>query len=173
MRQDPQKGCRMDPAAEESLAIRFRRIDQHLAGIVNDWLRKDDITFSQIVLLYYLRERPGGQATQKEIGQALRIAHPTCIGLIRRLSCKKLVETAVDTRNRRFRVVRLTDRARDLIREADEGKSELEKQVTKGFSEEEERLLRDLLKRVDENLASVRMTGEEAEGRAPRQGGNT
>lgn len=161
MEKDREKVFRGPAGQTEPLAIQFKRIDRHFASIINAWLRKDGITYSQLVLLHYLERMPDGQATQKEIGEALHITHPTCIGLIRRLSCKKLVEAARDPMNRRFRVVRLRKEARVLLRKADEGRRVLDARAVKGFTKEETALLHTFLDRMEKNLSAALQEREE------------
>lgn len=75
------------------------------------------------------------------------------IGFIQRLEQKGFVTTAVSERDRRCRVVRLTDKFDDVQRVMNEIRVYLDAQAARGFSEEEMAALRSYLKRVCENIS--------------------
>ena len=105
--------CRHD-IQEEPLGYKLKKVNKLFEQQINDVMKKSDMTFSQIAVLHYLLISEDHEVTLKELGEALQITHPTCIGLVRRLQEKELVNSVVNPGNKRFRNVVATDQAREL-----------------------------------------------------------
>ncbi len=114
-------------------------------------LKECDLTFSQARILSYLH-RYGPESTQKEIESYLDVAHPTVVGLVSRLEKNGFVECHHDPSDRRNKLVHLTPKAHEIKSKVDEKRKENEKQMSKGFSEEEQEELIRLLKQVYSNI---------------------
>ena len=114
-------------------------------------LRKGDLTWSQAHLLRHLAKE-GGQMSQKQIEKELEISHPTVVGLVKRLETKGFVESFSDEKDRRVKMVRLTERALDHQHFMEERFREKEKLMTEGMSEEDVKALIRLLKVLHANL---------------------
>ena len=116
-------------------------------------LRKCDLTWSQAHLLRHLA-KAGGQMSQKQIEKELEISHPTVVGLVQRLETKGFVESFTDEKDRRIKMVRLTEQAREHQHFMEERFREKEKLMTRGMSEEDVKELVRLLKILHANLES-------------------
>lgn len=114
-------------------------------------LRECDLTWSQAHLLRHLA-KAGGQMSQKQIEKELEISHPTVVGLVKRLETKGFVESFSDEKDRRVKMVRLTERAREHQHFMEERFREKEKLMTRGMSEEEVKELIRLLRELHANL---------------------
>lgn len=114
-------------------------------------LRKCDLTWSQGHLLRHL-DKAGGQMSQKQIEKELEISHPTVVGLVQRLETKGFVESFTDEKDRRVKMVRLTERAREHQHFMEARFREKEKLMTRGMSEEEVKELIRLLRELHANL---------------------
>lgn len=114
-------------------------------------LRKCDLTWSQAHLLRHLAKEEG-QMSQKQIEKKLEISHPTVVGLVQRLEAKGFVESFTDEKDRRIKMVRLTERAREHQHFMEERFREKEKIMTRGMSEEEVQELIRLLRKLHANL---------------------
>ena len=114
-------------------------------------LRKCDLTWSQAHLLRHLAKEEG-QMSQKQIEKELEISHPTVVGLVQRLETKGFVESFSDEKDRRVKMVRLTERALEHWHFMEERFREKEKIMTGGMSEEEVQELIRLLRKLHANL---------------------
>ncbi|MBN2934890.1 MarR family winged helix-turn-helix transcriptional regulator [Mogibacterium sp.] len=114
-------------------------------------LRECDLTWSQAHLLRHLA-KAGGQMSQKQIEKELEISHPTVVGLVQRLETKGFVESFTDEKDRRIKMVRLTEQAREHQHFMEERFREKEKLMTRGMSEEEVKELIRLLRELHANL---------------------
>ena len=93
----------------------------YMLKLVNDKLRtkadanllEHDLTLSQSRILRFLGQK-GGSATQKEIEDHLGVSHPTVVGLIARLKDKGFVECSMDEKDRRNRIITITEKAISL-----------------------------------------------------------
>ena len=136
----------------EPLSFKFRLIHEAFARMLNKRLRDDDMTFSQMMVVYYLWEHRDKKVTQKDISEALRIKHPTTIGLLKRLEDKEMLKVVVDPENRKYRNINLTAKSYEYI-EADKlRKHNTDEYMVEGMTEDEIRMLRDLLDRVYDNM---------------------
>lgn len=156
--------CRHD-IQEEPLGYKLKKVNKLFEQQINDVMKKSDMTFSQIAVLHYLLISEDHEVTLKELGEALQITHPTCIGLVRRLQEKELVTSVVNPGNKRFRNVVATDQARELVTCGHEWIRRLQEQMVKGFTREETaRFTRDL-DRIYDNLKQLEQEQTEAEKR--------
>ncbi len=114
-------------------------------------LRKCDLTWSQAHLLRHLAKTEG-QMSQKQIEKELEISHPTVVGLVQRLETKGFVESYTDEKDRRIKMVRLTERAYEHQHFMETRFREKEKLMTRGMSEEEVQELIRLLRKLHANL---------------------
>lgn len=114
-------------------------------------MRKCDLTWSQAHLLRHLTEA-GGQMSQKQIEKKLEISHPTVVGLVQRLESKGFVESFTDEKDRRIKMVQLTERAYEHQQFMEEQFREKEKLMTREMSEDEVQELIRLLRKLHANL---------------------
>ena len=67
-------------------------------------MKKRGLTFSQMQLLFAL-ERNGGSMSQKQLEEQLGVAHPTVVGLVRRMEKNGYVKSVVDENDRRKKII--------------------------------------------------------------------
>lgn len=121
-------------------------------------LKEQGLTLAQGRVLAYLSHH-GGQATQKEIEDFLRVAHPTAVGLVSRLAHNGFVETWVDPKNRRNKLVRATPLAQETGARIERGIPVREAVMLRGLTPEEAEQLRRLLLTVYQNLCALDTAG--------------
>lgn len=139
----------------EPLGFKFRLIHEAFAKRLNNQLREEDMTFSQMMVVSYLWENREKKITQKDISEALHIKHPTTIGLLKRLEEKEMVKVVVDPDNRKYRNIAITQKGNDFIRRSDDRRKHTDKTLVESFSDEEVVLLRNLLDRVIDNMSNA------------------
>ena len=147
------------PFAELPLAFQIKLIHDRFTARLNMRLRECDLTFSQNHILMYLARNQDRKVYQKELCEAMKVTHPTMIGLISRLSEKGLCESVVDEENRRYRVIRLTERGQSFLIKSRQDHDYANEVLVRGFTEEDKKLLAGLLDRVYRNMIEAGMPG--------------
>ncbi|MBO7698548.1 MAG: MarR family transcriptional regulator [Erysipelotrichaceae bacterium] len=115
-------------------------------------MKKRDLTFSQMQVLFAL-ERNGGSMSQKQLEDKLGVAHPTVVGLVKRLEKNDYVRSIIDENDKRKKIIEESENAR---RFKDEMKSQLHEISLKMFAklneEEKEELFR-MLTIINDSLS--------------------
>lgn len=112
-----------------------------------------NLTMQQTAVLSFLKERENKEeTTQKDIQDYLRVAHPTVVSILKGMEQKKLIKTFASETDRRMKLVSLTGREESSMKKVIEGRERMETQLLNGFTEAEEKALRDYLKRLYENI---------------------
>ncbi|MDD6451089.1 MAG: MarR family transcriptional regulator, partial [Lachnospiraceae bacterium] len=110
---------------ENRIFMHLLQINRLLEYNFGENLKKWGLTFSQAHVLKTLYVNQG-QATQKEIEKQLGVSHPTVSGLIHRLEKNGYVTSEIDKRDKRNRIVTLTDRAMEHRALVMEGRKKIE-----------------------------------------------
>lgn len=131
----------------------IKRISIHAIANADAVMRPLGLTAAQSDLLLYLDHRGEEETTVQDIGTFFQLKHPTVIGLLKRLEEKGFVTTTVSTRDRRCRVVHLTDKIDAVRRTVAVMRDDLDQRSARGFSDEELAQLTSFLQRVCQNVS--------------------
>lgn len=110
-----------------------------------------DLTGPQVGYLKYI-QRAGGSISQRELEKRANVSHPTIVGVVNRLQNKEFVTIEIDEKDRRNRIIQLTDKAKEVSCQLQKQEIELNKQLMQGISNEEEQELHRLLNLMHDNL---------------------
>jgi len=130
----------------------IKQIHDEVRKNVNNAMRDQDMTMTQLEALMELDSAPEKQCSFKELEQKLHLAQSTTAGIIARLEQKGFVESFGDSNDRRIKLVRLTRAGRDRISAAEQGKAEVEARLLSGLTETERDIFLALLKKVRDSL---------------------
>lgn len=133
------------------LGYKFKRIHEMFCSRANADLKQIDLTYSQMEILFYLSHH-SQPVSQKELCEAIQVSHPTMIGLIRRMEEKGLLICQTDPGDRRKNSIEMTDKSREILEQTKKRHRQDDEMLVRGFSEEENRLLNELLSRVYRNM---------------------
>lgn len=133
----------------------IKRISIQLRLLADLDMKEFDLTWSQVHVLHHLGKHDG-MMTQKELEKELGIAHPTMVGLVKRLESKGFIETKTSETDHRMKIVMATDRAQNHKQYMQERMNEKEQVMTHGISTEEAEILRNCLQMVYHNLTKYR-----------------
>ena len=100
------------------------------------------ITLSQMRVMMYIAHQQGHACCQKDIEARFGVAHPTVVGLLKRLEAKGLVVTSMSEKDKRRKEVYLTAAGNALLDDAAVHRTAMEQQLRKGLTEDDLRLLR-------------------------------
>ncbi|MCQ2017203.1 MarR family winged helix-turn-helix transcriptional regulator [Clostridium butyricum] len=105
------------------------------------------------VLVYLFFHEKGENIFQKDIEKHLNLTNPTVTGIVKRLEQKEMIHRHCRKEDARYKCHVLTDKGREFAKLAvDYMKNEKEKQILKGFSDDEADFLIRLLNRILKNL---------------------
>lgn len=114
-------------------------------------LRHYNLTFTQSRVFLFLHSR-GGQATQKEIEVFLEVSHPTVVGIVSRMEQKGHVVSWFDEKDKRNKIVKLTEEAKTMSRDMEHNIQTNEKNMLASLSDDDVRHLRKMLMTISKNL---------------------
>ncbi|MGN0135963.1 MarR family transcriptional regulator [Anaerotignum sp.] len=114
-------------------------------------LKRHHLTLAQSRVLIYLTEA-GGEATQKEIETFLEVSHPTVVGIVSRMEQNGHVTCWMDPRDKRNKIVRLTEQAVSLGNEMISLIEQQEQEMLASLSAEEINALLHALSVIYKNL---------------------
>ena len=136
---------------ENDVGALLKRLSDGLKVYADEALKEFGITFSQARIMMFIVEQ-GGEVTQKELEEFLQVSRPTIIGTVSRLEKKGYVESYIDKERHGKKTIRISDWVREKAGDMDGNRLRFEEILLKGFSTEEEKRLKEYLKRMHENV---------------------
>lgn len=136
---------------KRDIGLLIKKLNDKIKASADASLKEYGITFSQTLIIEFLYNQ-GGQATQKEIEEHMRVSHPTVVGIISRLEKNGFVICFMEGKNRRKKIVRATDKALNMISIMHIETRKKEKELTKSLSDSEVTELRRMLTTLYKNL---------------------
>ena len=114
-------------------------------------LAKGGLTLSQMMVIESFRHSKDGYQTVQDIQNALHVAQPTVSGLVKRMEKKGLLKR-VDSKDKREKVLTLTEEGKDAINNARNGMVSIEAILLASLNEEEIEQFRNLLDKIWNSL---------------------
>ncbi len=139
---------------EDSLHKLYQIVHKKLIRYIRQELEPYDFSRGEFPLLFKLIKKGDGK-TQTEICEMLYVSKSTTSKMIDSLAEKGYLRKERDQEDRRATRIFLTERkdeVEDIIEEIDE---KAEKEMLKGFTEEEEKELKAYLEKILDNLENV------------------
>lgn len=130
----------------------FRCIDRTLKKKLDDILVTVDLTKSQEDILSYLYYHGTDFTIQKDIENFFHISNPTVTGLLNRLEAKGFITRESSEKDKRVKAIKITTKAKAVQEKIKRIIKMNERVLVKGFTEEEQKTLYQLLERVNNNL---------------------
>lgn len=126
----------------------LKQLTDVLTKQVNNELREEGLTMSQMRVLVILDEKQNKTASMKDIEKELAVAQPTTAGIIRRIEEKGLIIYLADPENKRAKWIQLTEAGKEKCRIAYGHMEATEKKLLSGMTEEEGKQFLELLKKA-------------------------
>lgn len=136
---------------EQDIGFLLKQLDDRMKISADAALKESGMTISQTRVMEFVHEQ-GGQATQREIQQHLKVSHPTVVGIVSRLEKKEFVQCYTDEEDRRNKIVRMTDKAIKSTEIMYRGRIETEKRLLQSLSKKEVAELRRMLQILYKNM---------------------
>lgn len=135
----------------DKIAILIKKTALVVEKISNRMLVPYDLTHTQFKILMMLYRNQDKEIRQADIEADFSMTNPTVTGIIQNLEKKNLVRRVANPKDKRSKVLVLTERAHQMEPEMKELAKQRESQITKNLTEEECDLLANLLKKILEN----------------------
>lgn len=116
---------------------RLHQLDQLITQVVNHLFSQMELTSTQSHILHYLGENEGSVIYPKDIEKRFGLTHPTVSGVLQRLEAKQYIVCTPDPKDRRYKRVALSDRARQHQQQICHYLGELEQTLVRGMSADE------------------------------------
>ncbi|MDD6021302.1 MAG: MarR family winged helix-turn-helix transcriptional regulator [Acutalibacteraceae bacterium] len=129
----------------------FKAINEKMRMRFDNQLKKNDLTFSQSQVLFFININ-GGRVTQKQIEGFLEVSHPTVVGLIARLEKKGYLSCHTDKNDKRNKIVCQTQKAADFSGEMCRSRELGEAEMLNGLTDAERAELRRYLETIYNNM---------------------
>lgn len=143
-----------DSNPDDHIGFLIKSINDRIRQSADQAFSEFGLTGPQVNYLAYLTEH-GGSATQKNIEDYFHVSHPTVIGIVSRLKEKGFVCITMDEKDRRGRIVTLTQKANAVRQELNLGRIAMSESILQGFSDSEKEQLLGYLLRIQKNTESL------------------
>lgn len=137
--------------SNERVAILIKKIAMVIEKQSNHILQPYELTHTQYKILMLLLRNPETPIRQTDIETHFSMTNPSVTGIIQNLEKKGLVEHVQNPDDKRSKLVKLTDQAVSMEEELYALGESLETQVTKNLTEDENKQLIALLKKILED----------------------
>ena len=137
---------------KETYGIFIHQIHNTIEKSVNNQLRKQGLTFSQMNVLLTLASVPGKRLSFKELEKRLTLAKSTTAGLISRLEQKGLAAVLGDKDDKRIKYVEITALGTKYCEDAKLEMNDTEEKLVSCLTETERKTFLSLLKKVNDTF---------------------
>lgn len=135
------------------ISRQLRMINNKFREIGDKNLQKYNLTAAQLDVLIYLKSNGEKEIHQRQIEKWFQLKNPTVTGLLNRLEEKHFIVRKTNPEDRRYRVIELTEKGEQLLGQLWEEACNLENRMYSNLSEEEQKVLMDLLERILNSLS--------------------
>ena len=136
---------------QKDIGYLIKNINDKLKVKADADLKHSNLTLAQSRVLAFLDSR-GGQATHKEIEVYLEVSHPTVVGIISRMEKNGHLNCWIDEKDKRNKIVALTEQAKALGKEMEQQILSNEKKLLASLSEDDIKKLKQMLLTMYNNL---------------------
>lgn len=130
------------------ISILIKKSSLTFDKLSNQLLTPYDLTSSQFKILMVLYHAPGDSVRQADIESKFSMTNPTVTGLVQKLEGKDLVKRVPHPKDKRSKVLVLTERAMDMKDELLALADSLEQQMTAKLTGAERERLASLLEKM-------------------------
>ena len=141
-----------DPKEHVGLLLKF--INGRVNTKSNKNLAEFNLTGVQHEILCFIdRNEHERDVFQKDIEKCLKLTNPTVTGIVKRLEEKEMIARCPSNNDARYTCLHVTEKGKDVICKSFKfGANNIEKQLVKDMSDEEVKMLKDLLYRALINM---------------------
>lgn len=131
----------------------IKQINNVFEKELNDKLKDTGITSSQCAVLDYLFHTSKEEVNQRDVERNLNLKNPTVTGILKRLDEKGFVFCVPSNKDKRKKIIYLTEKAYDIRRRMESDRRKLERELTRGMTRREREALQRSLEKLLYNIA--------------------
>ena len=141
-----------DPKEHVGLLVKF--INGRVITKINKNLAEFNLTGVQHEILCFIdRNEHERDIFQNDIEKCLKLTNPTVTGIVKRLEEKEMIVRCPSSTDARYKCLHVTEKGKDIICKSFQfGANNIEKQLVKNMTDEEVKMLKDLLYRALKNM---------------------
>ena len=141
-----------DPKEHVGLLVKF--INGRVVNKINKNLSKFNLTRVQHEILCFIdKNEHEGDVIQKQKENWYKITKPTLTAKLKRLEEKEIILRCPSNNDGRYKCLHVTEKGKDVICKSFKfGANNIEKQLVKDMTDEEIKILKDLLSRALKNM---------------------
>ena len=128
---------------------KFISLYRPITSKINDLLSENNISYSLWQVIFYLKQN--GPSSLVDISKYYNIEKPSVTRRVQSLE-EKMIITEVVSKNKREKIVKLTETGEELYKICREKITCLEYEVMKGIPEEKQQILFEVLPQILENI---------------------
>ncbi|RNA66288.1 MarR family winged helix-turn-helix transcriptional regulator [Alteribacter keqinensis] len=151
----------MSRKMDQMVGYHVNLVSHFLKNRYNKNLSEIGLTVSQAKVLYHLVNH--GAQTQSDLQKLLYVKGSTMNGIVESMLKQQLIIKKDSTEDRRTKVIELTEKGRAQEQKLWNVISQLDDDLTKGMSEEEQKLLISWLKKLQGNIHEQTDGGKESD----------
>ena len=140
--------------SKEHVGLLLKFINGRVNTKINKNLAEFNLTGVQHEILCFIdRNEHERDVFQKDIEKCLKLTNPTVTGIVKRLEEKEMIARCPSNNDARYKCLHVTEKGKDVICKSFKfGANNIEKQLVKDMSDEEVKMLKDLLYRALINM---------------------
>lgn len=139
--------------SQDDIGFLIKVISDNLLKKANQLMADFDLTFQQLQIIEYVNNQ-SKEVNQKDIERHLNVAHPTVVGLLKRMEVKNFLVCKFSENDKRIKNVYLTEKAYNILKEVKGKKAEMENRVCRGLDENQRAFLISSLQTLFKNTNS-------------------
>lgn len=133
------------------ISFQLKTINEKIRRMGDETFAQYGLTGPQVAYLRYIQES-GGSLSQKELEKTFRVSHPTVVGIVSRLRDRGYIEIRTDEKDRRNRIITLTEKAVEVNESLEQNYVEMNTSILTGLTPEQKQELSRFLSRIDSNV---------------------
>jgi DNA-binding MarR family transcriptional regulator len=152
---------RSDLSEDEKILMAVVRTAESFKRVVSSLFRQYDLSFPQYNILRVLDASEGGRTRITEVGRIMLVSGANMTGLAKRLEKNGFIQRNSDPRDERVTLLQITDKGKAVLKEIETTHDDLLENMLQGFSEEDRKIVYNLVRRLLRNIRRMIQNGEE------------
>ena len=150
--EEDKKMHNFDPKEHIGLMIKF--LNGKISNKINKNLAEFNLTGVQHEIICFIdRNESQRDVFQKDIERCLKLTNPTVTGIVKRLEEKEMIARVPSEQDARYKCLHVTEKGKEVICKSFKfGANNIEKQLAKGMTDKEVKVLKDLLYKALKNM---------------------
>ncbi|WP_319532956.1 MarR family transcriptional regulator [uncultured Cohaesibacter sp.] len=137
---------------EPTIGFLLKQLNDSMKQVVDTELQPFGLTMTQGQFLYFLRTRMGKKTSPRDFEEHFGIAHPTVVGVLKRLEQKDLITSTSDPDDGRRKIIALAPAEKQIHHQALATRRTIDARLVEGFTASEVSDLKIMLKRLLANI---------------------